>query len=101
LNDFSIYCHSFMEYGYRWVLDWWSNLLDSLIQHMTKLYSTLLHTHTHAHTQVFTIMSSLPLLGSSFQWWTFPILWVLELSMASATSFSQQQLTARGLQFSD
>jgi hypothetical protein len=90
----------FMECDYRRVFDWWSNLLDSLIQCMTTLYSTLLHTHTHTHALVFTVISSLPLLGSSFQWWTFPFLWVPKLSLASATSFSQQQLTTTGLQFS-
>jgi hypothetical protein len=43
-------------------------------------------------------MSSLLLLGSNFQWRTFPFLWVPELSLASATSFSQQQLTTTELQ---
>jgi hypothetical protein len=38
-------------------------------------------------------MSSLPLLGSGSQQRTFPFLWVPKLSLASATSFSQQQLT--------
>jgi hypothetical protein len=38
-------------------------------------------------------MFSLLLLGSGFQQWMFPFLWVPELFMASATSFKQQQLT--------
>jgi hypothetical protein len=40
-----------------------------------------------------TVMSSMPLVGSGFQRQTFPFLWVPKLSPASATSFSQQQLT--------
>jgi hypothetical protein len=47
---------------------------------------------TITHTIVFTVTSSLPLLGSGFQRQTFPFLWVLEVSPALATSFSQQQL---------
>jgi hypothetical protein len=37
---------------YGRVLEWWSDLLDSLIQGVTTLYSSLLHTHTHTHTTV-------------------------------------------------
>jgi hypothetical protein len=33
------------ECDYRQVLDWWLNLLHTLIQHVTTLYSSLLHTH--------------------------------------------------------
>jgi hypothetical protein len=51
------------------------------------------YTHTHTHTVVSTVTSLLPLLGSGFQRRTFTSLWVPELSPASATSFSQQQLT--------
>jgi hypothetical protein len=47
-----------------------------------------LHTHTHTHILVSTVTSSLPLLGSGFQRWTFfPFLCVPELFPASATSF--------------
>jgi hypothetical protein len=63
--------------------------LDSLIQCVTRFYISLLHTHT----LMSTVMSSLPLLGSGFQRWAFPFLWVPELSQASAISFQQQQLT--------
>jgi hypothetical protein len=66
---------------YRRGLDWWSDLLDSLIQRVTTLYSSLLHTHT----LVSTATSSLPLRGSGFQQRTFPFLCVPELSPASAT----------------
>jgi hypothetical protein len=38
-------CHNFMECDYRRVLDWSPDLLDSLIQRMTVLYSSLLHTN--------------------------------------------------------
>jgi hypothetical protein len=50
--------HQHMEYivtcmsDYRQVLDWWSGLLDLLIQCVTALYNLLLHTHAHAHTIV-------------------------------------------------
>jgi hypothetical protein len=45
------------------------------------------------HTLVSTFTSSLLLLGSGFQQRTFLFLWIPELSPASVTSFSQQQLT--------
>jgi hypothetical protein len=48
---------------------------------------TLQYAVTHTHTLVFTFTSSLPLLGSGFQWRTFPFVWFPELSPASATSF--------------
>jgi hypothetical protein len=40
-------------------LDWLSDLLDSLIQLVTTLDSSLLHTHTHTHTLVYVVTSSL------------------------------------------
>jgi hypothetical protein len=61
------------------VLDWWSDLLDSLIQHVT-------NTSHFTVTQVSTVKSSLSLSGSGFQWRAFPFLWVPEWSPASATS---------------
>jgi hypothetical protein len=51
------------------------------------------HTHTHTHTLVSTAISTLSLPGSGFQHWIISFLWVSQLSPASATSFSQQQLT--------
>jgi hypothetical protein len=39
---------------YRRVLDWWSDLLDTLIQRVTTLYSPLLHMHTCIHSHIFT-----------------------------------------------
>jgi hypothetical protein len=51
---------------------------------------TLQVTITRTRTLVSTVT---PLLGSGFQRRAFPLLWVPELSPASATSFSQQQLT--------
>jgi hypothetical protein len=88
------YCPWFSDY--RRVFDWWSNLLDSLIQHVITLtvhyytcthMPTRAHTHTHTHTSVH---SSLPLLGRVFQWWTFPFPWVPKWSLASSSSFSQR-----------
>jgi hypothetical protein len=55
-------------------------------------------TVTHTHTLVSTVTFSQPFLDSGFQWWMFPFFWVPELSAASATSFSQQQLTMTELQ---
>jgi hypothetical protein len=49
---------------YSWGLNWWLDILDSLTQP-----------------------------GSGFQRGMFPLLWFPELSSASITSFSQQQLT--------
>jgi hypothetical protein len=48
---------------------------------------------TVTHRLVFSVTSSLQLLGSGFQRRKFPFLWVPELSPALATSFLQQQLT--------
>jgi hypothetical protein len=58
---------------------------------------TVLHTSqittgcTRSSQSVSAFTSPLPVSG--FQWQTFPFLWVPERSLASATSFSQQQLT--------
>jgi hypothetical protein len=53
-----------------------------------------LHFTGHYYTtRVSTVPCSIPFLGSGFQQRTFPFLSVPELSPASATSFSQQQLT--------
>jgi hypothetical protein len=35
--------------GYRRLLGWWPDLLDSLTQRVTTLYSTLLHTNVYSH----------------------------------------------------
>jgi hypothetical protein len=64
-----------------------SDLLDSLIQRVTKLSGWLLQT------LVSTVTSLLPLLDSGFPRRTFPFLWLPNLSPGSATSFSQQQLS--------
>jgi hypothetical protein len=50
-----------MECDYRRGLDWWPDLLDSLIQRVTTLYSSLLHTHTSVHSHVFTVVAWLRL----------------------------------------
>jgi hypothetical protein len=47
-------------------------------------------TQTHIHT-LSTVASSLPLLGSGFQRWTFPFLWVPKLTPASASNSSSSQ----------
>jgi hypothetical protein len=51
--------HVVMECDYRWVLDCSLNLLDTLIQHVTTLYISLLHTHAHTsvHSHVFTAVA--------------------------------------------
>jgi hypothetical protein len=53
---------------------------------------------TVTHTLVSTVTSSLPLFGTGFQPRTSLFLWVPELSPASATSFTQQQLTPTAAQ---
>jgi hypothetical protein len=60
--------------------------------------STRDHILQFAVTLLSMVTSSLPLLGSGFQRRTLPILWVPELSPASATSFSQQPLRTVDLQ---
>jgi hypothetical protein len=55
-------------------------------------------THTHTYTLVFIVTSSLAVVGSGFQWRTFPFPWISELSPASATTLSQQQLRKTELQ---
>jgi hypothetical protein len=44
---------------YRRVLDWWSDLSDSLIQRVATIYNSLSHTHTSVHSHVFTSRCSL------------------------------------------
>jgi hypothetical protein len=76
--------------------------MDSLIQHVPTLYNSLLHTcarvhaytrtHKHTHTSVYShVFTNRCLVVSSNG--MFPFLWIPELSPATATSFSQQQLT--------
>jgi hypothetical protein len=43
---------TWQECDYRWVFDWWSDLLDSLIQGVTTLYNLLLHTHSSVHSRL-------------------------------------------------
>jgi hypothetical protein len=76
---------------YRRGLDWWLDLLHTLIQ-LTTLYSSLSHTHTHTHTHtlVSTVTSSQPLFGIGYRRRTFPLLWVPELFLC----LNYQRLTA-------
>jgi hypothetical protein len=74
------------ECDYRRGLDWWLDLLYTLIQRVTTLYRSLLHTHT----LISTVTSSRLLFGSGFQRRTFPFLWVPDLSPC----LSYQLLTA-------
>jgi hypothetical protein len=84
-----------------WIDKWiyWT-LWYSAWLHFTVHYYTHTHTHTHTHTLLSTVTSSLSLLGSGFQRWTFPFLWVPEPSLASATSCSQQLPTSTELRSS-
>jgi hypothetical protein len=59
--------------------------------HICTRARTHTHTHMHAHSSTH-ITSSLSLFCSGFQWQTFPLLCVPQLSMASATSLLQQQI---------
>jgi hypothetical protein len=66
-----------MDCDCRRVFDWWPDLLDSLIQCVTTLYSSPLyararahtHTHTHTHTLLSTLTSLMLLLRSGFNCW--------------------------------
>jgi hypothetical protein len=40
--------------AYRRISEWWPDLQDNLIQRVTTLYNSLLHTHIIVHSQVFT-----------------------------------------------
>jgi hypothetical protein len=93
----SLHLYYVYENDYKWVLNWWSYLLDSLTQCMTTLYSSLLHTHTLV---VSTVTSSLPLFGSSFsfQWRTIPFLWVPDLSYQFLTATADNDWTIAVLQ---
>jgi hypothetical protein len=53
------------------VLDWWSDLLDSLVQRVTTI-------HCYAHTSVLGVTSSLSLRGSGFQRRMFLLLWATD-----------------------
>jgi hypothetical protein len=80
---------------YRQVLDWWSDLLDSLIQRVTIFYNSLLHTNTSIHGHVFTSRSSVATSNGG----RYPS---SLLPNYPATSFSQQQLaTTEPQKFSD
>jgi hypothetical protein len=69
---------------YKRCLDWWSDLLDFLIQCVTILYILLLHIHKCPQSRLY-----YSLLGSCFQRRTFPFIRVPEIAPASDTSFSQ------------
>jgi hypothetical protein len=71
---------------YRVTIDrvWSSNQIYwTLKQLVTMIYKSLSHTRLVFSVTVFTA-----LLGSSFQWWMFPFLWIPKLSLASTTSIS-------------
>jgi hypothetical protein len=46
----STYSYTVMWFS---ILDWWSDLLESLIPPVTTLCSSLIHTHTIVHSHVF------------------------------------------------
>jgi hypothetical protein len=84
---------------YRRVLDWWSDLLDSLIHRVATIYSSLLHTQTSVHSHVFTAVAwhrlpttadvLLPLGSRTGPGFSYQIL--------AATSQSQSYFTTGGL----
>jgi hypothetical protein len=76
---------TYMDCDYRWVLDWWWDLLDSLIQCMTTLCSSLFNTHTSVHIHVFTAVA----------WWHFPtVSFPLPQGSQTVPNLSYQLLTA-------
>jgi hypothetical protein len=80
------YCHKigWLQTGFRLVIGF-IGLFDTAHGYTLQFTAT--------HVLVSTVTSSLPLLGRGFQQWTFRFLWIPKLSLASATSFWQQQLT--------
>jgi hypothetical protein len=78
----SLYCNM-TECDYKQVLGWWSDLLDTLIQRVTTLYNSLLHTLMSK------VISSPPLLSSGFQQRTFPF----PLCSRTVPDFTYQLLT--------
>jgi hypothetical protein len=86
----------------RMVLDWRSDLLDSLIQLVTTLYNSLLHTHTHTHTLVSPVTSSLAVALLRLPKADVPLALSSRTITGLSYSFSQQQLTTtEPQQFSD
>jgi hypothetical protein len=77
----SRFWHQFSQSDYKWVSNWWPDLLDSLTERLTTLHFT--HTHTSVNSHIFT--SSVVWLRLHRQ--TFPFLLVTELTPASASSF--------------
>jgi hypothetical protein len=90
------------SYGdYRRVLDWWSDLFDALIQHMTTRYNSLLYTqtqHTHKHTLMSIVTSSLAVARWRLPTAEVPLRLCSRTAPASASRFSQQQLITTELQ---
>jgi hypothetical protein len=54
-----LYCHT-IGYVCRWTLDWWPDLLDSLVHWVTTLYSSLLHTQVTSHVFTVAVLEELP-----------------------------------------
>jgi hypothetical protein len=74
-----------------WLLCRWSHKM--LLQQVS-IAPSLIHIFCSSLQHVLSLLSLLqPFLSKGFQQRTFPFLWVPKLSLSSATSFSQQQLT--------
>jgi hypothetical protein len=69
------------------------NLTDPLLQVIITVSLIHILYISLGHTDLLRLLCLYQSSGNGFQWRTFPFLWVPELSPASATSFSQQQLT--------
>jgi hypothetical protein len=81
-NDILILSHVWsVSIDEVWISNWiYCTLCDTVCDYT--LHFTITNT-------LVTVLYSLLLLGSGFQWWIFPFLWVFEVFQASAASFSQ------------
>jgi hypothetical protein len=74
------------------ILPWFSELVTASTGYVITVLQTSQITIGHTRSCE-SVSLRQQLLGNSFQQQTFPFLWLPELSLASATSFSQQQFT--------
>jgi hypothetical protein len=94
------YCHGY-GVNYKRDLDWWPDLLDSdTARNYTLTVQSLFLTHTHTHTCPQSRLHCRCLVAA-FNCRRSPSSGFPNYHRASATSFSQQQLTTKPLQFSN
>jgi hypothetical protein len=87
---FSIYCHVYewLQMGFGLMIEF-IGPFDMACDYPWQFTIAHMHAYTHTHPCPQSCLH-LPWLGHSLPWQMFPFLWVPELSLASATSFSQE-----------